>query len=104
MPFDFIVFKGKNLKSVLTNQHFVHDDTQTPPVAGWPVPGLQEHLRGDVVGRAHGAVRQLSAVLLPALRPPLAVHWTGSWKHTAYSLVLTDLGFQEQVDKIICGI
>lgn len=40
----------------LTDEHFIHDDTQGPPVAQLVVSGLHEDLGGDVVGGPHGGI------------------------------------------------
>lgn len=40
----------------LTDEHFIHDDTQGPPVAQLVVSGLHEDLGGDVVGGPHSGI------------------------------------------------
>lgn len=40
----------------LTNEHFIHDDSQRPPVAQLVVSSLHEDLRGDVVRGPHGGI------------------------------------------------
>lgn len=40
----------------LTDEHFIHDDTQGPPVAQLVVSGLHEDLGGDVVWGPHGGI------------------------------------------------
>lgn len=37
----------------LTNEHFIHDHPQRPPVTELVVPGLHEHLRSNVVRSAY---------------------------------------------------
>ena len=40
----------------LTDEHFIHDDAQRPPVTQLVVSRLHEDFRGDVVGRSHGRI------------------------------------------------
>jgi len=42
---------------LLTDEHFVHDDTQRPPVTQLVVARLQEDFRGNVVRCSHSRVR-----------------------------------------------
>ena len=37
----------------LTNEHFIHDHPQRPPITELVVPGLHEHLRSNVVRSAY---------------------------------------------------
>ena len=65
----------------LAHQHLVQDHSHRPPVAQLGVALLLQHLRGDVVGGAHQAVRDAPGVLplLPPLQELLAVvGWTGA--------------------------
>uniref|UniRef100_A0A182IPU7 Uncharacterized protein n=1 Tax=Anopheles atroparvus TaxID=41427 RepID=A0A182IPU7_ANOAO len=62
----------------IAHQHLVHDHAERPPVAGRTVPGLQEHLRRDIVRRTDRAVRERPPVALPAFGPPLRIHRAGA--------------------------
>ncbi len=43
-------------KGGLPDEHLVQQDSQGPPVHALPVPLVEEHLRGDVLGRAAESV------------------------------------------------
>ena len=63
-------------KRWVADQHFIHDHPEWPPIASRSVSRLQKYFGRYVVRGTDGAVRQGSPVLLPTLRPPLAIHRT----------------------------
>lgn len=47
----------------IADQHFIDDDSHCPPVHKLPIPRPPQHLRCDVIRRAHSAEGQFSALL-----------------------------------------
>lgn len=83
----------------LTDEHFIHDDPQRPPVAQLVVSRLHEDLRSDVVRRAHRGIG-LRGVRIHGERRDTAGGTTSRRRKTVSFIQKTGLQLQKRLKRL----